>query len=958
MAMERLCDELLTLIFYELHDPMPFILLSKRFYNFSQDPHTRAHFFLTRHGPAEAMYHALGRGKVVNERVIDILISSGAHLSRYLVQVAIHHYFYTQSHFIKTQWVRTVGLGPFSHLLQLASTRYGEIPRAKGLDDGSVFSSYLKESRYPPSMRQIKWETIREIMETYHFMPFCAKDPLMAQFPLALSIEPRLLPYAVANGFTMDNKYRDFVFRKMFENNPSATDRTANDIVENVKELCRLDASMFLSRTVAAEICMEAKSNEIGYSALKLLDRSGLLLFHLSSLVEDLLKLFLRTRSITSHSTQQNLLHLFTDYPSSDPTVRLVILVIVFLSNDNNHPTIPIKTRLETLKIGPVTRLDLYNVLIHPFVERYSSVFDYMRSDMETSEEGKKGLNQREMRAVVDEVAARLLEFDCKGKMLKKLHDGYTSVRETIIRSVFDKHQLRLEDLPESQDTDACVTYRAPLCYDTGYGSSDMTYFWDKERSITESSRSKDEKKVIPREGASTLELGAIGQETLTNMIRHDELMLPTRSRRRIFYPYVNEFQMFPLPSDYVKVGRWIKNDFGAKSSITAVFMTHAVLNDNDSILRHYLLDPASSPVPVTLKHFKLLARLGRSINYTLFVAIENGSDFYNSEEDYIAEWDTSRRVYNRMKKGRDSSITRGHSRPQVLVGTQSSSSFSVPSSSKSATATTLASSSSTSSATSSSTLNTTANTRGIKRPRRSAAATVQSYIVPDSDDDLIAGDSDTDEDAETEQHVPTEIADRDADVDMDVDVDVDEKIDDRKRVEILNLNKWVWGLEELLKEEQAKNRQIRKQLQLELQLQQEQKEKEEKEIETVKSEEKVETVTQGQAQRVYLGRTDFIRSLSSHLRSLRKTLKQKQGSDTAGVGTHPSTGTSTSASAWAGQRGSGRKRGSGSGSGSRTKTRAVKRRRKNGSGSGSGGTTAASGAGSGGGTTAAASAV
>ena len=38
---------------------------------------------------------------------------------------------------------------------------------------------------------------------------------------------------------------------------------------------------MFLSRTVAAEICMEAKSNDIAYSVLKKLDRSGDLLFEL-----------------------------------------------------------------------------------------------------------------------------------------------------------------------------------------------------------------------------------------------------------------------------------------------------------------------------------------------------------------------------------------------------------------------------------------------------------------------------------------------------------------------------------------------------------------------------------------------------------------------------------------------------------------------------------------------------
>jgi len=65
-------DEILTLIFYELHDPTPFVQLSKRLYNFSQDACVRAHYFLTRYGPAQAMYHALGRGKVINKGVLDV----------------------------------------------------------------------------------------------------------------------------------------------------------------------------------------------------------------------------------------------------------------------------------------------------------------------------------------------------------------------------------------------------------------------------------------------------------------------------------------------------------------------------------------------------------------------------------------------------------------------------------------------------------------------------------------------------------------------------------------------------------------------------------------------------------------------------------------------------------------------------------------------------------------------
>lgn len=38
---------------------------------------------------------------------------------------------------------------------------------------------------------------------------------------------------------------------------------------------------MFLSRTVAAEICMEVKQNETAYEALKKLNKEGLLKFDL-----------------------------------------------------------------------------------------------------------------------------------------------------------------------------------------------------------------------------------------------------------------------------------------------------------------------------------------------------------------------------------------------------------------------------------------------------------------------------------------------------------------------------------------------------------------------------------------------------------------------------------------------------------------------------------------------------
>jgi len=67
-----IADEILQLIFYELTDPSPLTFVSRRLHHFSQDPYVRAHYFLIHYGPIEAMYHALGRGRVLNDRVLDV----------------------------------------------------------------------------------------------------------------------------------------------------------------------------------------------------------------------------------------------------------------------------------------------------------------------------------------------------------------------------------------------------------------------------------------------------------------------------------------------------------------------------------------------------------------------------------------------------------------------------------------------------------------------------------------------------------------------------------------------------------------------------------------------------------------------------------------------------------------------------------------------------------------------
>lgn len=97
----------------------------------------------------------------------------------------------------------------------------------------------------------------------------------------------------------------------MFEKPAFPSDNHAEEVVRHVRELTQLDPRcgepsdlsalilrmffldrMFLTRTVAAEVCMEAKTNESAYKALKKLDESGDLLFELSTLVEELIKVY------------------------------------------------------------------------------------------------------------------------------------------------------------------------------------------------------------------------------------------------------------------------------------------------------------------------------------------------------------------------------------------------------------------------------------------------------------------------------------------------------------------------------------------------------------------------------------------------------------------------------------------------------------------------------------------
>ncbi|KAJ7095869.1 hypothetical protein B0H15DRAFT_827409 [Mycena belliarum] len=832
-------SEVLQLVFYDLDNPTAFTRTNRRLYAFSQDPYIRAHYFLARYGPLQALYFALARGKLITPRVLDILLASGAHLSRYLVQVAFHHFFHSQSHFLKpaASWVRHVPLTTFSYFLNLAAERYGDIPRAKGEDDGALFATFIKEAKLPPESQRVSWETIRDIFENYHFIPFCTKDPLMASFPLALAIEPRLLPYAVANGFQMDAKYRDFVFRKMFERMPAPKQAHAEEIVANVRELCRLDPDMFVTRTVAAEVCLEVKTNEAAYIALKQLDRAGDLPFSLVELVQDLIKLFHNVRAITTSATSQVLTQLYTDFlappplpiaciasrnalssprpqPVVDPIVRRTMLLTIFAA-EPPVPATALAARLAPLRLGPLTLADAADILLSAFVEKQDLILSYLRKEgvavepgaSRSSYNGKEGMRKvtlAEYRMFAEEVAVRCLTRESKGKTIKRLCETYPSVKCRIVEAVLGEHEVPLEALGEGSGS----TWRARLARSMfmcdGGGVSDAEeddhdHEGEEDDELDDDSESEPEMwsgvagtSAVATESKPDRDLGTIGFEALSTMIRRDELQGGRGGRRR-YYPAIygaTGTNSSRLPLEMHSVARWIKTEFGANSRVTATFFTHAIINGNTSVLSNYLM-PTPASVPITLRHFEVMARLGSSsMDYQLYDRIKQGAPFYTTEDEYLAGADSARLMLKRLGKGKQRETG---SPPCVKVEPVDLVSVGSP--------------------------------RGKKRPRRSAAVTAVNYAVPDSDDDAIAAEEDReDEFAEYRTGgVP------------------------RKKVAKVetSLERWVEALGKLLKEEQHKYREKKKRM-----------EKESKAAGGVK---------------VRVSKSDFFRSLSGNMRLLRE---------------------------------------------------------------------------------------
>jgi hypothetical protein len=173
---------------------------------------------------------------------------------------------------------------------------------------------------------------------------------------------------------------------------------------------------------------------------------------------------------VTTLTTFNVLKELFQDFPSTDPLVRHVLLLQVFVCETAASNIMLSESffrifvercqqKIESIGLPPVERHDLLEVLSSKFApERFQGIIMYGRLSL--------GMSNRAIDDLVREVAFRCLEIGCKGKMLKKLVELYPPVEDAIRRRVMQKYRLMVEDLPPWEDEEACLLYEAPLCQD------------------------------------------------------------------------------------------------------------------------------------------------------------------------------------------------------------------------------------------------------------------------------------------------------------------------------------------------------------------------------------------------------------------------------------------------------------------------------------------------------------
>lgn len=91
------------------------------------------------------------------------------------------------------------------------------------------------------------------------------------------------------------------------------------------------------------------------------------------------------------------------------------MLIAIFILPDNlHHSPASLHAQLQVLGLTPVTKKDVSDILLNPFVERYLPLLDYAKKEVGENHDGSRGMGLKEITVLVEEVAGKCLEISCK----------------------------------------------------------------------------------------------------------------------------------------------------------------------------------------------------------------------------------------------------------------------------------------------------------------------------------------------------------------------------------------------------------------------------------------------------------------------------------------------------------------------------------------------------------------
>lgn len=95
----------------------------------------------------------------------------------------------------------------------------------------------------------------------------------------------------------------------------------------------------------------------------------------------------------------------------------------MFIAADHSSmATLAIKAKLESLGLLPLTRRDVSNILVNPFVEKFQALREFTKAEVGVNEDGSRGMKPDDLEKLVQGVSVRCAEISCKVRHFELLY--------------------------------------------------------------------------------------------------------------------------------------------------------------------------------------------------------------------------------------------------------------------------------------------------------------------------------------------------------------------------------------------------------------------------------------------------------------------------------------------------------------------------------------------------------